>query len=64
MAIIITNTPIPITLISRSCSVRRDVFSPLPPLIPLIESAKVFTIKGNVLIRLIIPPAATAPAPI
>ena len=54
---------LPITKrISISLSVRR-VFEPEPPLMPRIASRNVLTISGKVLTKLIIPPAATAPAP-
>jgi len=63
IAIVTTTIPIAIAFISISCSVRSlPVF--LSPFIPLIASENVFTISGNDLIRLIIPPVATAPAPI
>ena len=62
-----TKLPIPTTLIDKSCSVRKVVVSALTPpdclsepILPLKEE----TIVGIVLISVINPPAATAPAPI
>ena len=49
--------------ISRSCSVRR-LPALVPPFNPFNESLNVVRISGRDLIKLIIPPAATAPAPI
>ena len=50
--------------IGRSCCVRSAFFCACFLLILAIACLNVRTISGNVLIRLIIPPAATAPAPI
>jgi len=63
IAIIMINTPIPITRISRSASVRTVLLLFPAPFMPLIASANVLTINGRDLIKLMIPPAATAPAP-
>ena len=58
----ISKIPASTAPIGSSFEVRRVSCSPPP--IPFIAAAKVRRITGNVLIRLIIPPAATAPAPI
>ena len=50
--------------IGRSCCVRRAFFCVCFLLMLAIACLNVRTISGNVLIRLMIPPAATAPAPI
>ncbi|WP_416198665.1 MAG: hypothetical protein ACFWUA_02845 [Sporanaerobacter sp.] len=51
------------TFMDKSCSVLRVDLLLAPALSPLIASLKVVNIKGNDLIRLNIPPKATAPAP-
>ena len=58
----ITNEPIKTTDIGKSCCVLSppDTFFPKP----LIADLNVLNIVGKVLIKLMIPPAATAPAPI
>ena len=58
-----TRMAIKVTVIFISWAVRSVPFEPLM-LKPFIESRKVRTIRGRDLIRLIIPPAASAPAPI
>ena len=62
MATAITKIPVKINHIGKSLAVLSPPDTFLPK--PFMACLKVFTIVGNVLIRLIMPPAATAPAPI
>ena len=63
IATIFARTAIPTIFIFISASVLNPEFDVLP-LIPFMASRNVVIISGNDLIKLIIPPAATAPAPI
>ena len=57
----ITKLPIRTNCIGKSMSVLSSVFADFPN--PLIDFEKVFTISGKDFNKLIIPPVATAPAP-
>ncbi len=59
----VARTAIPTIFIFISASVRNPELDELP-LMPFIASRNVVIISGKDLIKLIIPPAATAPAPI
>ena len=55
---------IKINFMLRSCAVRSLLSLPTPPFMLFMASRNVRTISGRDLIRLMIPPAASAPAPI